>query len=252
MKVVAITRIRNESGVIEHTLEHVSKFVDAIYVYDDCSIDNTIDICKSFSKVKGIFKSKKWSSDPIDRMRLEGTQRQFIYEKCLVEKPDWIYYFDADEFAFFEGVDLSDSSVGGYRMRLFDFYITEQDKQNHFLERKYMGPEFRDILTLFRPAPKIHFPTRLPGGISNKIKNAGFIKHYGKAISVENWENKCDYYINHLFENQPGNSTISEKWRKRKGKAIHVDMSDYNRKLITWSDRKNESTIINNSTGAAE
>jgi len=252
MRVVGITRIRNESGVIEHTLEHVSKFVDSIYVYDDCSTDNTIDICKSFAKVKGIFKSKSWSSIPTDRMRLEGTQRQYIYEKCLVEKPDWVYYFDADEFAFLDGVDLSDSSIGGYRMRLFDFYITEQDKNDHFLSRKYMGPEFRDILTLFRPSIGIKFPTRLPGGVIGGIKNAGFIKHYGKSISVENWENKCNYYINHLFENQPGNSTISEKWRKRKGKAIHIDMSDYNRKLITWHDRKNESIIVSNSAGEAE
>ena len=39
MKIVGITRIRNEEHIIKQVLEHVSQFVDGILVYDDCSTD---------------------------------------------------------------------------------------------------------------------------------------------------------------------------------------------------------------------
>lgn len=53
MKIVGITRIRNEAGIIKATLDHVSKLVDEIYVYDDCSEDNTVEICKSHEIIHG-------------------------------------------------------------------------------------------------------------------------------------------------------------------------------------------------------
>lgn len=251
MKMVGITRIRNVSSIIEYTLAHVSNLVDEIYVFDDCSTDDTIAICKKFPKVKRIMKSKTWSRNPIVRMRLEGSQRQAIFLESLKSNPDWVYYFDADEIAYFDDIDFLDKNISAYRMRLFDFYITEGDVNKRFFERKYMGPEFRDILTLFRPSKNVHFPTRLPGGITGRVESKGFIKHYGKAISINDWEEKCDYYINHLYETQPGNSTISEKWKKRKGRAIHTK-SDFNRQLIEWEDRFDMNKIVDNSRGEAE
>jgi len=57
------------------------------------------------------------------------------------------------------------------------------------------------------------------------------VKHYGKGFSVEQWEATCDYYIRHW-------SKYADKWRKRKGKAIHTEYeSDFGNKLIRWKDR---------------
>tara|TARA_Y100001973_G_C5179006_1_gene323733 strand:- start:824 stop:1594 length:771 start_codon:yes stop_codon:yes gene_type:complete len=251
-KIFGVCRIRNEEKIIFNTLEHVSNFVDEIYVFDDHSTDNTIDICSSFPKVKRIIRAKKWEPDPRRRQVLEGTQRQIIYNEAAKKKPDWIYYFDADEYAYLDNIDLNNKNIGAYKMRLFDFYITPDDVGTNYLERRFMGPEFRDILTLFRPSPNIKFVSRCPHGIAGACKIGGYIKHYGKAISIEEWEQTCDYYINHLFEKQPGNSTISEKWKNRKGKAVHNGYSDFNRKLITWEQRKDCKIIINNSRGEAE
>jgi glycosyltransferase involved in cell wall biosynthesis len=251
MKIVGVTRIRNEEDIIFNTLEHVSNLVDEIYIFDDYSTDSTTQICLKFPKVKRIIQAKTWETNPHKRQILEGTQRQAIYKVAKESQPDWIYYFDADEYTDFDNIDLFDTSYDAYSMRLFDFYITPQDVEEQYLNRKFMGPEFRDILTLFRPKPDLHFYTRVPFASFSKVGHKGFIKHYGKAISIEQWEQTCDYYINFLYERQPGNSTISEKWKKRKGKAIHTQ-SDFGRSLIEWKDRFDTAKIINNSKGQAE
>ncbi len=249
-KIVGICRIRNEQGVIENTLKHLMGKVDEVYVFDDFSTDDTIKICNSFKFVKKIIRSSSWASNPQQRLYLEGKHRQVIYEACLEAKPEWVYYFDADEYVDFENIDFNDTNVGGYSMRFFDYYITPEDEKKHYLKRKFIGPEYRDILTLFRPNPNIRFIHRPPMGVPT-FARAGFVKHYGKAISVKQWEDTCDYYINHLFEPQPGNTTISDKWKARKGKAIHT-MSDFGNDFIEWKDRKNPSVIIDNSMGQAE
>jgi glycosyltransferase involved in cell wall biosynthesis len=229
MKIIGITRIRNESHIIADTLRHVSRFIDEIIVLDDCSTDNTIEICRSFPKVKAIIHTPNWTGNPYERARLEGLQRQTVYNIAVERSPDWIYCFDADEFADFNGIDFT---ADAYKLRLFDYYITEEDKDLPYTERKWIGPEYRDILMLFRPHPAIRFTSRTPILPKNYVvKTAGFVKHYGKAISIEEWEKTCHYYMNHL--NERG---IKKKWTARVGKAVHT-VSDFGKPLITWDER---------------
>ena len=251
MNIVGICRIRNEEGVIENTLKHLEDKIGNIYVYDDCSTDRTVEICKNAPNVVQVVENEEWESDPMQRQILEGEQRQFIYDIAKQENPDWIYYFDADEYADFSDINFERADVDGYKMRFFDFYITPEDVDKPYLERKMIGPEYRDILTLFRPNPALQFITRQPSNVP-KLYIAGYVKHYGKAISVQQWEDTCDYYINHLWEQQPGGLTISKKWKERKGKAIHDMVSDYDNFLIEWRDRGNQQMIVDNSTGQAE
>ena len=255
VKVVGITRIRNEENIIQHTLDHVSKLVDEIYVYDDCSTDNTVAICESHPKVTKVIKGTYWDSEPSKRINAEGSLRQLVYESCLQSNPDWVYYFDSDEFADFEGINLIDPNVHWYSLRLFDYYITKDDVDTHFLERKWMGPEFRDILMLFRPTPNIKFYGRSPSGVGPRGRHAGYVKHYGKATTVEDWENACDYYINHLTDHntliKTDDGKMVHKWEYRKGKAIH-DKSDFGYELIQWEQRKDPNVVIDNSQGQIE
>lgn len=249
---IGVTRVRNESEIILDTLNHVSKYMDGIIVYDDASTDNTVQIVESHPKVLKIIKNLNWVFDPHKRQVLEGTHRQEIYSEALKFDPEWIYVFDSDEFATFEGVEWNNPNVGGYKLRLFDFYITEEDSHLNYTHRKFMGPEYRDILMLFKPNNHIKFTGREPGGVmSLSPKIGGYVKHYGKSMSIKQWEETCDYYINFLYEPQLAGGTISEKWKKRKGKAIHTH-SDFGKNLITWEERYDSNKILDNSLGQQE
>jgi len=241
MKIVGITRVRNEQEIIKNTLDHVATLVDEIYVYDDCSTDETPNICENHPSVVKVIRGTSWSSDSNGRAKAEGSLRQIIYEESLKSNPDWVYYFDSDEIADFDGINLEDDRIDSYYMRLFDYYITKDDVDKNYLEREWMGPEYRDIMMLFRPKPGIVFYDRQPIGFRNAVVG-GFIQHYGKAVSIAEWEKTCDYYIEH--RGGPERPFFTNKWKARKGKAIHT-VSDFNRKLIKWEDRKDPNKIVN-------
>jgi len=235
MKIIGLTRIRNESHIIADTLEHVQQLVDEIYIYDDCSTDDTVKICKKFP-VK-IIRNNTWEPNPGIRARLEGSQRNLLYHEAY--RPNaWFYYFDADEFADFSGIDFS---ADAYRLRLYDYYITKDDINLNWKDRKWLGPEYRDILMLFKGHPDIQFKSRTPSlPYWFKVDRSGFVKHYGKAISVEEWEKTCQYYINHL--NERG---VKQRWAGRIGKAVHTH-SDFGNELITWDDRVQKGVCLKN------
>lgn len=237
IKIAGITRIRNEEHIIQDTLDYFAEFCNAgIYVYDDCSTDDTLKICALHPAVKIIMRGSKWSSDSANRKRDEGRLRQSIFDEAKLDNPDWFFYFDADERPVFDWSVLAKSfsdPFNGYKLRLFDYYITADDVGKKWHEREWIGPEYRDILMLFRNVKGIKFKHReptLPKGSFAGID--GFCKHYGKAISVKHWEETCDYYINHRFTI----GRLHKRWKARKGKAVHT-VSDFGLPLIKWEDR---------------
>jgi len=237
--IAGITRIRNEEDIIQHTLDHVAKLVDKIYVYDDCSTDNTVAICEAHPAVEKVIKGTIWANTTQGRNQAEGTLRQAVYNEAVKGGATWVYYFDADEYII--PIDIDYIKADCYHFRLFDFYITEEDKNKSYLERKWMGCEYRDIPMLFKVKPGILFTQRIPRGIG-RSSFGGFVKHYGKAISVEQWEEACNYYGN-LRWNAPRYRALQQRWLNRKGKAIHT-VSDFGRKLIQWKDRTDQKVIV--------
>jgi hypothetical protein len=98
--------------------------------------------------------------------------------------------------------------------------------------RRFFGPERRDILMLWRNRLEVFFAKdhgREPGGVEHVVTGL-YCQHYGKSLSVEHWEETCDYYMRHFpFD------TYGRKWRDRKGRAIHTQ-SDFMRPLYEWGD----------------
>jgi glycosyltransferase involved in cell wall biosynthesis len=240
---IGITRLRNEALILRDTLDYVGKDVDAIIAYDDASVDRTLEILRGHPKVALIVTNESWEQDITARRLAEGRHRGLLLQIARAQFHfDWMFCFDADERVT---GDLRGFAIGqrtnncdGVRIRLFDAYMTPEDCAPYQPDREllgfrlFFGPEQRDILMLWRNRPEVFFAehhAREPGGIK-RLRTELHCQHYGKSLSVEHWEETCDYYIRHFpFE------TYGRKWLDRKGRAIHTQ-SDFMRPLYEWGD----------------
>ncbi|MET4426410.1 glycosyltransferase family 2 protein [Bradyrhizobium sp. RT3a] len=240
---VGITRVRNEALVLQDTLDYVGKHVDAIVAYDDASTDQTLKILGAHPKVALIVTNQEWETDIEARRIAEGRHRALLLQTAREQLPfDWMFCFDADERVtgdlrgFLEAVHSCDCE--GVRVQLFDAYMTPDDHEPYRADRellgfrRFFGPERRDILMLWRNRPEVIYAEqhgREPGGV-DRVKTALYCQHFGKSLSVDHWEETCEYYMRHFpFD------TYGRKWLERKGRAIHTQ-SDFMRPLYEWGD----------------
>ncbi|WP_421235350.1 glycosyltransferase family 2 protein [Aeromonas enteropelogenes] len=248
-KIVVITRVRNESLIISDFLEHVSTFCDAIIALDDCSTDNTLPILQQHSKVTAIIRNNKWERG--NRTGQETAHRKLLNDITMrLFRPQWIIYMDADERLIgnirIELETLDYKNIDYIRIPLFDAYMTNDDnldiREGEALinRRKYFGPERRDIIFIWSSLSGADFvldDAREPTINSEKYLTLFKCQHFGKALSIKKWEEKCDYYIN----NFPG--VYSDKWLKRKGHAIH-EKSDFSTPLYPWGETLFDNAVI--------
>jgi glycosyltransferase involved in cell wall biosynthesis len=240
---VAMTRVRNEALILPDTLDYLAQHVDAIVAYDDASTDETVDILRAHPNVALIVANGAWEEDIAARRLAEGRHRGMLLEIARAQLPhDWMFCFDPDERVtgdvrgFLAGLRAEDCDA--VRVQLFDAYMTPDDHapfrpDSELLDfRRYYGPEQRDILMFWRNRPEIFFAeqhAREPGG-TKRVKTDLYCQHYGKSLSIEHWEETCDYYIRHFPYD-----TYGKKWSERKGQGIHTQ-SDFNRPLYEWGD----------------
>jgi hypothetical protein len=240
---VGVTRVRNEALILRDTLDYIGRQVGAIVAYDDASTDHTLEILRRHPKVALILANRLWEEDIAARRIAEARHRGLLLQTARERlKFDWMFCFDADERvtgdlrSFAAGPQAADCD--GVRIRLFDAYMTPDDHAPYRSDlelldfRRLFGPERRDILMLWRNRPEVVFAqqhAREPGG-AVRVRTDLYCQHYGKSLSVEHWEETCDYYMRHFpFD------TYGSKWRDRKGRAIHTQ-SDFMRPLYEWGD----------------
>lgn len=234
MKIIGLTKIRNESAIIKETLDHWGKIcTGGIYITDDASTDNTVEICRAHPAVKSVGEMVHW--DP-DREKMEWLLRDYTLSRAQQDAApdDWFVYFDADERMYFDNWELLfNKTIGAIACKLYDIYITPEDQnEDDHNKRQMVGPEYRTIVFFFRNSPYLRYnkPDQrivdLPPNCKTVI--AGVIKHFGKGLSVKHWEETCDYYINFWPK-------YADKWEQRKGKAVH-EVSDFGNKLIKFND----------------
>lgn len=232
MNIIGITKIRNEEEIIKETLDHWGGIcTGGIYICDDSSIDNTVNICKEHPAVKGI-EIVDWDSN---REKAEWYNRQVALEMAMKNagKDDWFVCFDADERLYNFNKEILNSNAGAVACQLYDLYITPEDKDRSYQEREWVGPEFRTIVFFFKNSPYLSYDTPDQRVVNldyeTKYSTCGKILHLSKGLGTEEWEKTCDYYANYWPK-------YAEKWKKRKGKAIHSGLSDFGNKLIKFSD----------------
>jgi glycosyltransferase involved in cell wall biosynthesis len=238
---VALLRVRNESLILQDTLQHLSEFCDYICAYDDASTDTTLDILKSHPKVILIIENKQWLPTTEDRLSSETRHRGILLQETRKKISfTWCMCCDADE-RYLGPIrtyvtENTKSKPKGVRIQLFDSYLTHEDDLPYDTNkpllnfRVFFGPERRDILMLWRNHRRVTFQgldAREPF-VPGQIDVHFFCQHYGKSLSYEHWEETCDYYVEH-FPWEP----YGTKWSARKGKALH-HTSDFGKPLYAW------------------
>ena len=232
--VAGITKVRDEAHVIADTLDSWAQVCDEVFVYDDCSTDDTVEICRAHPVVREVISSNLL--DP-DRLRAEWFNRQCVLSSAQRFDPDWIAYFDGDEHLYtFDKAMLDDPSVHVIATHWTDMMITPEDAdlpEERYKERRWCTAEYRQIPFFYRNTPELGFSLpdqrimhhrRVPSYPIN-----GIIQHWGKGFSERIWERKVEYY-GEVF------GLYTQKWRDRKGMAVHDYVSDDGHPLILWED----------------
>ena len=256
-KIAGVTRVRNEEHILLDTLDYYSKIcTHGISALDEASTDATPEILIASPDVRHMIEVPVFETDPGKRRAFEGWGRQQPCDAAIESGAEWILYFDADERIEFDFASFDYASWDAVSFRLFDFYITAEDIDGWdntagphpwvtypWRHREWIGPEYRDIPMLFRVSrpdpegehryPKFHdrVPEMQPSCRTFVAGYDGCVRHYGKAISIAEWEATCDYYAR--YQPEPFRS----KWEARRGHAIHY-LSDFGRPLCRWEDRE--------------
>lgn len=238
--VIGMIRLRNEELLLEDTLNHLSKFVDGIVVFDDASTDHSVNIAKSHESVIEVIVNRKWRKNT--REWEETANRIYLLRRAKRYKPKWFIYIDADERLegdVREFIESASDDVEAIRVSLFDAYMTKDDclpyKKGEQLYnfRTYFGIERRDIIMIWRNKRGVGFigrDQREPKGFTQDVVTRFYCQHYGKSLSISHWDETCNYYIDNFPK-------YREKWQNRVGKAIH-ERSDFDTELLKWQDMK--------------
>lgn len=250
---VVMLRVRNEELILEDTLNHLSGFADLIVAYEDASTDRTRDILRAHPKVALIIENNAWLSSMEERLQSETRHRGLLLQEARRRwNFRWCMCCDADERyvgnirRFVTECDYS-KEPDAIRISLFDAYMTATDNvayqqgQSLLNFRQHFGPECRNILMLWKNTAEVVYrglDAREPS-VSGDVVVRFHCQHYGKCLSVEQWEATCEYYVNH-FPYDP----YGKKWEARRGKAIH-DLSDFGRPLFPWGDDLFRNKVVN-------
>ncbi len=221
--ITGLMRVRNEELILEDSLRHFLSYVPSLVVYDDASTDRTVEILHSFPNVTVI---QGYEHQP----KNESAHRELARRRI---KTPYTLVFDADERLV---GPLPTPTADGYRFRLYDAYMTP-DMQRPYtaglladLPRMY-GPEYRDIMMLWRTDRFSYVGAlqREPWSPLACVEQSTVeVKHFGKALSTDHWEQNCTYY-------STWPEPYASKWKARMGKAIHT-RSDWDGELYSWDD----------------
>ncbi|MBU6449115.1 MAG: glycosyltransferase family 2 protein [Rhodospirillales bacterium] len=187
MKIIAVTRVLNESDVIEAFVRHTSSYVDHHYIMDNGSHDGTVRILEALAN-EGlpitVFQSRSVTYNEADSVT-------FLYrEACKQTNPDWVLCLDCDEF-------LDDRLImGGLRKYLasihynqditcinipmVSYVVTELDNDKEELVTKRMTRRIKEISDW---PWKVLIRTSVDSNLVEIENGSHFVKHQGQRLT---------------------------------------------------------------------
>lgn len=188
LKIVAMYRLKNEERWIRHSLKQASEVCQEIVILDE-STDNTLDICKTFSKVVEIHQQKDL---PFDETR----DKNILLKMALKRNPDFIMSMDGDEVIMpnMKKIMYEDLVLLNPNASVFEFrHLEMKEKPNQFLIKNPTTNYLRPFLFRVKDQPLdlIFSGTDYPGnahcshipqntvGLDKPARSRVKILHYG-------------------------------------------------------------------------
>lgn len=198
MRIIGGLLVKNEADRwLSEFLASFKILCDEIIVLDDCSTDNTVEICSIYSDKVYLCHKSYWENE-------EFKVREKLFELCLNEASinDWIIILDADELIneplalkeFMKNVPIE---CNGFGLKLYDMWDDEHYRSDEYWTAHkriwQMATRKKDIEYTFRKS-KLHCG-RLPLLEDKIIYNEKFyIKHMGWSTEKDR-QFKYDRYI---------------------------------------------------------
>jgi glycosyltransferase involved in cell wall biosynthesis len=177
--------VRNEAGrYLERVLEQMRLICDKLIVLDDCSTDDTPEICRAYGAEVFYSDRSYWGTN-------ELRQRKFLWELATHEAKDgdWILCLDADEIIpsinlLLEKIKQAEQlGCDGLGFNLYDMW-----DENHYRDDALWNAHTRDWVMCVRYDPKKDYRWRqtklhcgrFPVNACNKVGSTGLaIQHWG-------------------------------------------------------------------------
>lgn len=171
--IVAISMVRDEEDVIEHTLAHMLTQVDHAIVADNRSVDGTRDILESFGDQVTIIDDQEVGYRQAEKMTA-------LTHQAGEMGADWVIPFDADEAWYLPNLDALEADVVMARSHV---YVPRPDDLNdsnpitRMLWRVAEPERFRKVCFRYHPDVVLHMgqhDVSRPGRRAEK----GSVRHY--------------------------------------------------------------------------
>ncbi|MBM7553172.1 glycosyltransferase [Thalassobacillus pellis] len=148
-RLTAIMQVRNEENrYLEEVLGDISVYVDDIVIIDDASTDRTVEICRSFPKVKEVIELEN------SHFSKEWELRSRLWQEACKYEPDWLLSIDADEVfehSFKEKARtlINQDSYDWVSFRIYDLW----GGRTHYREDEHWNLHKRHTMMLVRYLP---------------------------------------------------------------------------------------------------